>query len=60
LHGCGAVAGFASILEVTIVRPQLTTVCKDVGKLGDVAVHLLLERFDAGELLPARRYLLNT
>jgi LacI family transcriptional regulator len=53
-----AIAGFDDIPDATLVRPQLTTVRKDVETLGAVAVQLLLERLDAEETLPARRHVL--
>ena len=54
-----AIAGFDDIPDATIVRPQLTTVRKDVEALGSAAVQLLLERLEADEPLPARRRVLD-
>lgn len=50
-----AVTGFDNTRESTMVRPQLTTVEKDVDVLSRVAVRLLMERIDSSELLPARQ-----
>ena len=54
-----AIAGFDDIPDATFVRPQLTTVRKDVETLGAAAVQLLLERLNADDPLPARRHVLD-
>ena len=50
-----SVSGFDDIPEATIVRPQLTTVRKDVDLLGHAAIDLLLERLNSEVLLPSRQ-----
>lgn len=54
-----AVAGFDDIPDATLVRPQLTTVRKDVEAIGTAAVQLLLERLNGDDTLPARTHTLD-
>jgi DNA-binding LacI/PurR family transcriptional regulator len=50
-----AIVGFDDIPEATIVRPQLTTVHKDVHLLGATAVQMVMERFKSDDVLPSRQ-----
>lgn len=54
-----AIAGFDDIFEASIVRPRLTTVRKDVKRMGATAARMLLERIDSDLLLPARQCVLD-
>ncbi len=54
-----AIVGFDDIPEASIVRPKLTTVHKDVNLLGTAAVHMLVERINHDDLLPARQKILS-
>ncbi|GAB4534462.1 MAG: LacI family DNA-binding transcriptional regulator [Anaerolineae bacterium] len=53
-----AIIGFDDTPTAIRVRPRLTTIHKDVNKLGTMAVQLLLERIDSESPLPARQKLI--
>lgn len=54
-----AIVGFDDTTEAVLVRPQLTTVHKDVHQLGKKAVEMLLERTNNSNILPARQVVLD-
>lgn len=54
-----AIVGFDDILEATLIRPKLTSIHKDIDLLGVTAVHMLIERINSEEPVPARQKVLG-
>lgn len=50
-----AIMGFDDTPLATRVRPMLTTIRKDAGLLGTIAVQMLVERINSDQLLPSRQ-----